>query len=240
MGSEDLVKMQEKLTALRSGQQEIARPEIKNCFNFDTPASMTLPYPGLDGHPRRITPIPVSLPILPTEKTSLQPVPEPRSKSGWYWSELSERWFKTPELMEKERLADLQATVEEEAESSIQKGSQLSGTSRSTIGNTFISPEERARIRDEVRAVIHQTFPGTHLSTVHNSEPGKSGAQPVNMTDFGQNSAPMAIAGLEVSMVSTRSNAGVGENQNSFARMMRSTGAVNPAQTFANVPWRPK
>ena len=27
---------------------------------------MTLPYPGLDGHPRRITPIPVSLPIRPT------------------------------------------------------------------------------------------------------------------------------------------------------------------------------
>ena len=100
-------------------------------------------------------------------------------------------------------MAGLQAAEEEEAESSIQKGSQLSGTSRSTIGNTFISPEERERIRDEVRAVIHQTFPGIQLSIVHNSELGKSSVQPVNMTNHGQNPAPMAIAGSEVSVAST-------------------------------------
>ena len=41
-------------------------------------------------------------------------------------------------------------------------------------------------------------------------------------------------------MASTQSKNETGENQNSFARMMRSTGAVNPAQTFANVQWRPK
>ena len=62
------------------------------------------------------------------EKSSLRSIPEPPSKSGWYWSELSERWFKTPNLMEKERLADLQAAIEEEVESSIQKESQCSGT----------------------------------------------------------------------------------------------------------------
>ena len=60
------------------------------------------------------------------------------------------------------------------------------------------------------------------------------------MTNLGQNSAPMAIAGSEVSVASTRSNAGAGENQNSFSRMMTSAGAVNSAQTFANVQWRPK
>ena len=41
-------------------------------------------------------------------------------------------------------------------------------------------------------------------------------------------------------MASTRSHVGAGENQNSFARMMTSTGADNSAQTFANVQWRPK
>ena len=188
---------------MRFSQQDTTRPEIKKFFNFDTPASMTLPYPGLDGHPGRITPIPVSLPIRP--------------------------------IVEKERLAGEPAAEEEEAESAIQKGSQLSGTSRSTIGNTFIPPKERARIREEVRAVIHQTFPGIQLSTVHNSEPRKSGVQPVNMTNLGQNSAPMAIARSEVSVASTRSNARAGENQNSFSRMMTSAGAVNSAQTFANV-----
>ena len=41
------------------------------------------------------------------------------------------------ELVEKERMTGLQANAEEEAESSTQRGSQLSGTSRSTIGNTL-------------------------------------------------------------------------------------------------------
>ena len=85
MGGEDLIKMQEKLTALRSGQQETARPEIKNSFNFDALASMMLPYPGLDGHPRRITPISVTLPIPPPqekEKILSTSIPESPSKSG--------------------------------------------------------------------------------------------------------------------------------------------------------------
>ena len=74
---------------------------------FSTLASATLPYPGLDGHPRRITPIPVSLPMLPTEKTSLRPVPEPPSKSDWDCSKLPGRWFKTPKMVEEEKRAGL-------------------------------------------------------------------------------------------------------------------------------------
>ena len=69
-------------------------------------------------------------PVMPSkisqskEKTPLRPIPEPPSKSGWFWSELSEKWFKIPELMETERLASLQVAAEEEAESSIRKESQ--------------------------------------------------------------------------------------------------------------------
>ena len=83
-------------------------------------------------------------------------------------------------------------------EDTMEFSDQSSGTNRSTIGHTFIPPEERARIHDEVAAVMRQNFPGIHLSTVHNSEPGKSDAFAIKMTDFGQNSAPMAIAGSEV------------------------------------------
>ena len=97
-----------------------------------------------------------------------------------------------------------QATEEDMLESN----AQFSGTKMSTIGNTFIPPEEETRIRDEVRAVMHQNFPGIHFSTVHNSEPGKSGAHSVDMTNSGQNSAPMAIAGSEVSVASTANNRG--------------------------------
>ena len=67
--------------------------------------------------------------------------------------------------MEKERLAGLQAVAEEEAESSIQKGSQNSGTNRSTIGDTTISTAEASMIRKEVRSAIQQAFPGINFST---------------------------------------------------------------------------
>ena len=142
----DLEDMQKRVAALKTGSpanfvsQSGAQGKVQlgPVERFSSPASATLPYPRLDGHPRRITPIPVTLPILPSttpamvarsfrerdalqdkEKTFLRPIPEPPSKTGWLWSEVSEQWFKTPELMEKERLAGLQAAAEEEAESSI-------------------------------------------------------------------------------------------------------------------------
>ena len=37
---------------------------------------------------------------------------------------------------------------------------QSSGTNRSTIGQTFIPPDERVKIHDEVAAVMRQMFPG--------------------------------------------------------------------------------
>ena len=131
--------------------------------------------------------------------------------------------------MDAEQRAGIREDAEEEAESAIQKGSQSSGTNRSTIGNTFIPHEERARIRKEVQAVMHQTFPGIQLSTVHNSELGKSDAPSAKVANPGQNSVPIAIAGSEVSVASTRSNVGAGENQHSFSRMMTSAGAANSA-----------
>ena len=137
--------------------------------------------------------------------------------------------------MDAERRAGIREEVDEEEESAVQKGSQFSGTNRSTIGNTFIPQDEREKIRAEVQAVMRQTFPGIQMSTVHNSERGNSAAPSTNVINPGQNSAPIAIAGSEVSVASTQSNVGAGENQNSFTRMMTSTGAVNSAQTFANV-----
>ena len=96
------------------------------------------------------------------------------------------------------------ATMEETMESK----DQSSGTSRSTIGNTFIPSEERMQIRDDVRVAVHQRFPGIHMSTVHNSGHGKPDDYAVDMTNHGQNSAPMAIAGSDVSVASTSNNGG--------------------------------
>ena len=46
-------------------EEKLVNKEASTPFSFDTPASMTLPYPGLDGHPRRIVPTPISIPISP-------------------------------------------------------------------------------------------------------------------------------------------------------------------------------
>ena len=114
---------------------------------------------------------------------------------------------------------------------------QSSGTNRSTIGQTFIPPDERVKIHDEVAAVMRQIFPGIQLSTVHNSEPGKSGAFLANMTDSRQNSAPMAIAGSEVSVASTSNDRG---NALEFSRLSQQMGADSQPRMFATTTWNPK
>ena len=99
-------RMKAKLDDLRKPVNEgDAQGTVQKNFDerFSTPASMTLPYPGLDGHQRRIKPIPISLPLPPREKPTPQPASKPLSKFGWYWSELGEGWFKTEELIEAER-----------------------------------------------------------------------------------------------------------------------------------------
>ena len=62
-------RMKEKLDALRkpAADENPEKTEKDTPFNFDTPANATLPYPGLDGHPRRIVPIPVSIPVSPIQ-----------------------------------------------------------------------------------------------------------------------------------------------------------------------------
>ena len=101
--------------------------------------------------------------------------------------------------MEEER----KKAAQEEADNTAESKDQTVGTNMSTIGNTSIPPTERERIRDEVRAVMRQNFPGIQLGTVHNSEPGNSGATAAQVTTGEQTSVPTAIAGSEVSVAST-------------------------------------
>ena len=79
--NEDLQDVQRRFKALKTGQQETTAPVSSNLYNtrgneqgivytsavedlsfagnYSTPATMTLPYPVLDGHPRQIVPIPI-------------------------------------------------------------------------------------------------------------------------------------------------------------------------------------
>ena len=99
-------------------------------------------------------------------------------------------------------------------------------------------------IRDEVHSALRNIFPGIaqigtySVSFNRGSEtghPGTTSATVIDLSGHSQRPEPEAIAGSEVSVASTQSNNETGENPNSFARMMRSTRAVNPTQTFANV-----
>ena len=89
-------------------------------------------------------------------------------------------------------------------------------------------------IRREVKSAIQQAFPGINFST---SQPQ---AKVIDLTKSMALSVPLAIAGSEVFVASTRSNNGPGENKSSFSKMMSGAGTVTSAQTFATAQWRPK
>ena len=89
-------------------------------------------------------------------------------------------------------------------------------------------------IRREVKSAIQQAFPGINSST------GQPQAEEIDLIGSTAHSAPLAIAGSDVSIASTRSNNGTGENKTSFSQMMSGAGTITPAQTFATAQWRPK
>ena len=241
-------------------EQKVKNPEKEDPnaqFKFDTPASMTLPYPGLDGHQRRITPIPISVPSPSQEKASPTIRPPPPSKTGWYWSDFTGGWWKTVELQREEKEAEERKKAEVAAQQKTVKNQQKvgiklsgdeteeftaeskdqSGTTMSTIGNTFISPEEEQRIREQVRAEMRQLFPGIQIGTTHNSGYGKSGVNQTNPSKEEKTSEPLAIAGSEVSVASTSNNGG---NAVKFSQLSQQADAGVQPQMFATTQWKPK
>ena len=93
---------------------------------------MTYPYPGLDGHPRRIVPPPVSIPISPI-KTPSELLKQFREQDAREEKEIFARVAK----MKEER------SIGTETESGDNEDKdRSSATNRSTIGNTYIPPEE--------------------------------------------------------------------------------------------------
>ena len=126
---------------------------------------------------------------------------------------------------------------------------RTSGTIRPTIGSTTISTKQAEIIKKEVRDCVQQVFLGIKLSTNHPVSPnmgfGKNGsrkpnAEVIDLTGSTAHSAPLAIAGSDVSVASTQSKIEQGENKTSFSQMMSGSGTVTSAQTFATVQWRPK
>ena len=83
-------QMKAKLDKLRQPVVE-ENPEKKQKdtpIDFDIPTSKPPTYPGLDGHPRRITPIP----IIPIRKEPEQPTPEQLERVARVNAEMAEVW----------------------------------------------------------------------------------------------------------------------------------------------------
>ena len=79
---------------------------------------------------------PPAVNIQKGSKSSPNTNPEPKSRPGWYYSELSDRWYKTEELLEKER------RDAEEAEKLAGEASQPT-----TTFGTMISATQATEIR---------------------------------------------------------------------------------------------
>ena len=250
-GADEQMRM--KLDELRQPvtEEKQAKPEKRVHFEFDTPAGATMPYPGLDGHPRRITPTP----IFPTEGKTDQPTPEQLAKCQQLNAEMAEMWKQekakrdrdvstkgkmagtgvqmyTEKSVKNTKMSEQVAGGADDGATEMSPAaSQYSGTHRSTIGATTISTAEAATIRREVRGALQQAFPGISFST---GQP----AENIDQTGSEAQSAPVAIAGSDVSIASTQpQNRG---EEGKFSRMMSDAGTVVPTQTFATAQWRPK
>ena len=70
---------------------------------------------------------------------------EPKDPPGWYYSELTERWYKTEEQLEEER--------REEAEKFVREAPQPT-----TISATTISEAQATEIRAQLRQAINEGF----------------------------------------------------------------------------------
>ena len=73
--------------------------------------------------------------------------PEPKDKSGWYWSEFGGGWYKTGKLLDKERR---EATRAEELDGE---------ASQPTSSSTTISEAQAAEIRVQVHQAIQEGLP---------------------------------------------------------------------------------
>ena len=97
-----LREMQERLTALMAGPSEIhvsesgaqGNVQFSAAEKYYTPASATLPYPGLDGHPRRITPIPVSVTMRSPAVTLIERLENEKKQQEELGKELERRHIK--------------------------------------------------------------------------------------------------------------------------------------------------
>ena len=205
----------------------------------DIPASEPPRYPGLDGHPRRITPIAVAhIERDPQQLARLD------AEMAEIWKQEEAKRGRGVSIKGKVTVPGVQnyadgksAKTTEMYETTMGTQDQSNGTNRSMIGNTTIPPSEREKIREEVRTVMRQNYPGIQFGTIHNSGFGSSGANAVQMRDVGQTSVPEAIAGSEVSVASTSKNGG---NAMEFSQLSQHTGAGSQPQMFATMQWKPK
>ena len=124
-------------------------------------------------------------------------------------------------------------------EKSADSTSGNSGTNRATIGSTTIPTRDAEIIRKEVRDTMAKVFPRiqTPIGSIVQPNPligtvktgmGNTEAEVIDLyTGSTPSSAPITIAGSDVSIASTSTNPGNGGNATSFSEMSLGTGVVS-------------
>ena len=188
-----------------------------------------MPYPGLDGHQRRITPIPVSS----SEKPSLIQQKNELSEEEYR----RQGYRQVAQTMFGAKIRD--TTDEEQFAESEELSAWTGGAGRPTIGETSISTQEAERIRAEVRAVMHEQFAEGRAALRANL------GLPQEKSSQSDKAAP---SGTVIDLVSE--SAGTPENvkpRSSFGSPVSVTHAVSSPttvnsrnQSFATAAWKPK
>ena len=162
----NLLDMQKKLTALKTGPPaiKVSKSGEQGDAHFGkyyTPASMTLPYPVLDGHPRRITPIPVTVTMRPPavnvkdtdqiaqEKDALiKRLENEKKQQEKLVTKLArqKKEFEERKAITRGDFSSFSGVGQQAAqEDTMELSDQSSGTNRSTIGQTFIPPDVKSK-----------------------------------------------------------------------------------------------
>ena len=148
-------------------EREPASGGFNSPFSFSTPASATLPYPGLDGHPRRIVPTPISVAISQSPVVILKSPDQLRQETAELIQRLESEKKEQAELVKRivgrtvytvDDLEDSQTGEKsEKTEEKEHTTYQVRGVSRPTIGETTISSKQAEMIWDEVHSA--ESFP---------------------------------------------------------------------------------
>ena len=234
----DVTVEEVEITALRKPYLGAPTPVSQNVlvcqgFNLGQDGQSRIPQFFTMGTSASLGLSPPEVTIKEKQKNAPNTKPEREGPPGWYYSEFSERWCKTEELLGKEQ--------REEAGKLAREASQPTATS-----STMISEVQAAEIRAQVRQAINEGFAKARSKIAEVPKSGITHPSPFVIDLVTSSPSPQQVVepgvlpASPISVANTPSLVGNGGSAPGFSRLMQNTTAASPQTMFATMQWKPK